>query len=167
MPDVDRERLDAKAMLRELTRAGVDFVVIGGIALVLHGSARATFDLDITYATDTGNLEALGGVLVALEARLRGVDDDVPFVPDAATLRNVELLTLRTVAGDLDVLARPAGAPAYDVLRRRAERLDVGGFAILVASTADLISMKNAAGRGKDLIDVEELQAIERLRRRG
>ncbi len=167
MPDVDRERLDAKTILRELTRAGVDFVVIGGIALVLHGSARATFDLDITYATDAGNLEALGGVLVALEARLRGVDDDVPFVPDAATLRNVELLTLRTVAGDLDVLARPAGAPAYDVLRRRAERLDVGGFAILVASTADLISMKTAAGRGKDLIDVAELQAIERLRRRG
>lgn len=167
MPDVDRERLDAKTILRELTRAGVDFVVIGGIALVLHGSARATFDLDITYATDAGNLEALGGVLVALEARLRGVDDDVPFVPDAATLRNVELLTLRTVAGDLDVLARPAGAPAYDVLRRRAERLDVGGFAILVASTADLISMKNAAGRGKDLIDLAELQAIERLRRRG
>jgi uncharacterized nucleotidyltransferase DUF6036 len=156
--------LDPERILRALVRRGVDFVVIGGIAAVLHGSARNTFDLDVCFATDDVNLNALGDVLVELGARLRGVREDVPFTPDARTLRRVELLTLATVAGDFDVIARPSGAPAYAALRRRAERFDLGGFAVLVASVEDLIAMKQAAGRVKDIQDVAELEAILRLR---
>ena len=104
--------------------------------------------------------------LVGLDARLKGVDDAVPFVPDAETLRRVEVLTLETAAGELDVLARPSRAPRYDVLRRRADRYDLGGFSVLVASVDDLIAMKQAANRRKDQADVEELEAIRRLRRR-
>jgi predicted nucleotidyltransferase len=158
-----RTELDVARILRALTERGVDFVVIGGIAAVLHGSARNTFDLDLCFAIDAANLEALGDVLVGLNARLRGVDD-VPFVPDAATLRRIEVLPLSTDAGDLDVLARPSGAPAFDVLRRRADRFDVGGFAVLVASVDDLIAMKTAAGRPRDHETVAELEAIKRLR---
>ncbi len=156
--------LDAERILRALVARGVDFVVIGGIAAVLHGSARNTFDLDVCFATDDVNLHALGDVLVELGARLRGVPDDVPFTPDTRTLRRIEVLTLATVAGDLDVVARPSGAPGYAALRRRAERFDLGGFAVLVASVEDLIAMKQAAGRAKDVQDVAELEAILRLR---
>jgi hypothetical protein len=145
----------------------VDFVVIGGIAGVLHGSARNTFDLDICFATDEANLVALGDVLTALGARLKGVEEEVPFVPDARTLRQVELLTLVTSLGELDLLARPPGAPAYQELRRNADRYDLGGFNVSVASIDDLIAMKQAAGRAKDLLDIEELEAIKRLRQRG
>ena len=70
------------ALVAHLAGAGVDFVVIGGIAVVAHGHVRTTVDLDITYATDQANLDALGGVLVELDARLRGVAEVVPFVPD-------------------------------------------------------------------------------------
>jgi hypothetical protein len=154
-------------MLRRLTEAGVDFVVIGGIAMLLHGSSRLTRDLDIVFAADAGNLEALGGVLVGLDARLREIPDDVAFVPDAGTLRNVQLLTLDTTAGWLDVHRQVEGAPRYDVLRRHAERMDLDGFSVLVASPDDMIAMKLAARRPVDLIDVDELQAIKRLRRRG
>ena len=59
-------------LLVELADAGVDFVVIGGIAVVAHGHIRTTRDLDITYATDQDNLDAFGAALVALDARLRG-----------------------------------------------------------------------------------------------
>jgi hypothetical protein len=161
-----RTELRADEILERLVSRGVDFVVIGGIAAVLHGSPRATFDLDVCFATDDTNLEALGEVLVGLDAGLKGVDDDVPFVPNAQTLRRVEVLTLDTAAGELDVLTRPSGAPRYDVLRRRAERFDLGGFSVLVASLEDLIGMKQAANRPKDRADVEELETIRRLRRR-
>lgn len=142
----------------------MDFVVIGGVAAVLHGSARATFDLDVCFASNPENLEALGSALVGLRAQLRGVSEAVPFVPDAAALRRVEVLTLTTTAGDLDVLRAPSGAPRYDVLRGHADRFDVGGFEVRVASVEDLIAMKTAAGRAKDLGDIEELEAILRLR---
>lgn len=161
-----RPPLRADEILKVLTASGVDFVVIGGIAAVLHGSAQSTFDLDICYATDRGNLDALGEVLVDLGARLKGIDDGVPFVPDADTLRRVELLTMVTVKGELDILARPAGSPGYEALRRNAERVDLDGFFVLVASVDDLIAMKRAAGRPKDLAAVEELEAIKRLRAR-
>jgi predicted nucleotidyltransferase len=158
-----RSELDAEAILRRLTARGVDFVVIGGIAAVLWGSARMTFDLDICFATDDANLRALGSVLVELEAQLKGLDEEVPFVADEQALRRVELLTLRTSAGELDLLSRPAGAPPYERLRRNAERVDLGGFNVLVASIEDLIAMKRAAGRPKDLADIDELEAIRRL----
>lgn len=150
-----------------LTAHGVDFVVTGGIAAVLHGSARNTQDLDICFARDGANLTVLGRALTELEARLRRVADDVPFVPDAATLRRVQTLTMETVAGHFDILASPDGAPPYERLRRNAERYDLGAFAVLVASIDDLVAMKRAAGREKDIADIGELQAIARLRARG
>jgi hypothetical protein len=161
MPEFKVERI-----LRTLTSHGVDFVVVGGIAATLLGSARDTFDLDICPAFDEGNLDSLGKALVELEARLRGVDEAVPFTPNGRALWHGELLTLDTVAGPVDILMRPNGAPPYEQLRRRAERKDLGSFSVLVASIEDLIAMKEAAGRPKDLVVVEELEAIKRLRRR-
>jgi hypothetical protein len=159
-----RTELDLERLLRALVDGKVDFVVIGGVAAVLHGSARATFDLDVCFANDAANLDALGRVLTGLGARLRGVAEDVPFIADGATLKRVDVLALTTIAGDLDVLRVPSGAPRYDVLRAHADRFDVGGFEVRVASVEDLIAMKTAAGRGKDLSDVAELEAILRLR---
>lgn len=150
-----------------LTAHGVDFVVIGGVAAILHGSGRNTLDLDICFARDEANLTVLGRALVELRATLRRVDDDVPFVPDAATLRRVQTLTMATPAGEFDILAAPDGAPPYERLRRNADRYDLGAFAVLVASIDDLIAMKRAADRPKDRADIGELQAIARLRARG
>lgn len=164
LPATWPEEFDATELLRRLVAAGVDFVVIGGIAAVLHGSARLTRDLDIVFAPEQGNLEALGGVLVRSKARLRGVDGDIPFVPDARTLNGVQLLTLETDAGWFDVHRRPDGAPPYERLRREAVRMDAGGFSILVASIDDLVAMKRAAGRPQDLVDIETLEAIQTLR---
>jgi hypothetical protein len=149
--------------MRALTSRGVDFVLIGGFAAVIHGSPRLTQDLDITYADDEANLGALGAALQDLGARLRDVQEEVPFVPDAQALRRVELLTLDTSAGPLDLVLRPPGAPSYAALRGRAQRVDVGGLAVLVASIDDLLAMKRAGERAKDLADVEELEAIARL----
>jgi hypothetical protein len=154
-------------LLHALVARGVDFVVIGGYAAIAHGSAQLTRDLDICFARDPVNLRALGAALVELEARPRGVDDpeDLPFVPDERTLQGVQLLTLDTREGPLDVQSEPDGAPGYATLRRRAERVEVAGVRVLVASLDDLKTMKQAAGRPKDLVVLEELEAIRRLSR--
>jgi hypothetical protein len=141
----------------------VDFVVIGGIAAVLHGSAQNTFDLDITFASDPTNLELLGEALIELKASLRAGKEDVPFVPDHRLLRRVDVLTMNTPLGMFDVLARPKGAPPYAQMRASAKRVRLGEFGFLIASIDDLIAMKLAAGRPKDLVAVDELRAIKRL----
>jgi Nucleotidyl transferase AbiEii toxin, Type IV TA system len=152
-----------RALLRRLVDGGVDFVVVGGIAAVAHGSATFTQDLDIAYAPAQENLDRLGRVLVDLGARLRGVTDDVPFLPDGRTLTRTRVLILETPIGPVDLLARPDGAPEYGLLRERASREVIGGVEVQVASLDDLIAMKKAAGRPKDLVAVEELEAIQRL----
>jgi Nucleotidyl transferase AbiEii toxin, Type IV TA system len=154
-----------RQLLERLVAGQVDFVVIGGLAAVVHGSATITRDLDVIYSGDPDNLDRLGSVLVALGARLRGVTDDVPFVPDGRTLRRTRVLTLDTPDGRLDLQAEPDGSPAYEVLRERAFRADLDGIEVHVASLEDLIAMKKAAGRPKDLVAVEELEAIRRLQR--
>ncbi len=154
------------ALIGALVRGGVDFVVIGGVAVVVQASPRFTRDLDISYATDAANLERLGTLLVALDARLRGVEADVPFTPDAHTLRRIEMLTLTTRDGDLDLVADPPGSPGYPVLRRHADIVDVNGDAVRVASLEHLIEMKRAAGRPQDEIDIEALE-VARTRLRG
>lgn len=154
------------SLLGALARAEVDFVVIGGVAVVLQASPRFTRDLDICYAVDTANLERLGGLLVSLDARLREVDEDVPFVPDARTLRRTSMLTLTTREGNLDLLVDPPGSPGYAALRRRADVIDLDGASVRVASLEDLLSMKRAAGRPQDEIDAESLE-IARSRLRG
>lgn len=155
-----------REILALLTARGVDFVVIGGYAAVLHGSPRVTQDLDITFATDRPNLEALGNVLMELRARLYGVGDEVQFVPDERTLGRVELLALQTDLGKLDLLGVPAGAPPYGDLREHAARFDVGGFLVRVADIPQLVAMKEIAGRPKDIADIAELDAIARQRGR-
>ena len=142
-------------------------MVVGGIAATLHGSERNTFDLDICPAQDSANLDKLGAALIEIDARLRDITEDVPFVPDGRSLAGIEILTLATSLGPLDVLVRPHGSPPYSALRRRATRMEVGGPApVLIASIDDLIAMKRESDRPKDREDVERLEALTRLSRR-
>jgi predicted nucleotidyltransferase len=156
-------RFQAGPILRALAAAGVEFVVIGGIAAIAHGSPQITRDLDIVFATNAANLERLGQALQDMKATLRGVTDDVPFVPDARSRRHVRVLTLDTEDGPLDVMVQPDGSKGYDQLLAGSIEAVVGGAAVRVAGLDDLIAMKKAAGRPKDRIYVEELEAIKRL----
>jgi predicted nucleotidyltransferase len=151
-------------LLRRLVEGGVDFLVIGGVAVVVHALPRYTKDLDILYATTPENLERLGTVLTSLHARRRGVEEDTPFVADARTLRRTQVLCLVTDEGELDLLVRPDGAADYGTMRRRAVEINIDGLIVPVASIDDLIAMKDAAGRPQDLIDIEALETARRLR---
>lgn len=155
-----------RTLVRELVEHDVDFVIVGGVAVIMQAMPRFTKDLDICYSPAQENLDALGRVLVAHDARLRGIDEDVPFVPDGRTLRGTQILCLTTSAGDIDLLVEPSGGPSYESLRRRADIMELADYSVRIASIEDLLAMKRAAGRPQDLIDVEALEAAKRLRRR-
>jgi hypothetical protein len=145
-------------LVQTLVDGGVEFVIVGGVTVVLHGMPRSTKDLDICYALDAENLDRLGNVLVDLGAKLRGVPDEVPFVPDGKTLKRTDILTLETPKGAIALLVHPDGAPEYETLRKNAMQMELASRDVLVASIDDLLAMKRAAGRPQDLIDVEALE---------
>jgi predicted nucleotidyltransferase len=164
-PWLNTPELRLHALLERLTNAEVDFVIVGGVAVITQASPRFTKDLDICYALEQANLDRLGDVLTELGARLRGVEEDVPFTPDGRTLRHTQMLTLTTSDGDLDLLVDPDGSPGYASLRRNAISVDLDGITVLVASIDDLIAMKRAAGRPQDLVDLESLEIARRRAR--
>ena len=156
-------------ILASLIDHGVRFVLVGGLAAQAHGSPSLTADLDICYARDGDNLTRLAATLDELAAVRRGLPSDAPRMPplDARTLRAGGIFTLTTTAGDFDLLADPDPGFGYDRLRASAVSTTVAGHPILVASLADLIDMKRAAGRPKDRIELEILGALrEELDRR-
>jgi predicted nucleotidyltransferase len=151
---------DPLRALRVLLKHRVQFVLIGGFSARLHGSPSVTNDVDICYASDPSNLEALAAALAELRARLRGTPEDVPFLLDARTLRMGDKFTFVTDAGNLDCLGTPAGVSGFGDLDRSAVTMDLDGLTVLVSSIEDLIRMKQAAGRPKDLIEAEVLGAL-------
>jgi len=151
---------DPLRALRALVDHGVRFVLIGGFGARLHGSPSVTNDLDLCYARDPQNLEALASALHELKARLRGAPPDVPFLLDPKTLKAGDRFTFTTSAGSLDILGTPSGVSGFDELDRAATEMELNGLRVRVASIDDLIRMKQAAARPKDLIEVEVLGAL-------
>jgi hypothetical protein len=167
MSELDRFQPDV--ILGSLIEHDVRFVLIGGLAAQAHGSPSLTGDLDICYARDRENLDRLAATLADLSAVRRGLPVDAPRMPpfDARTLRAGGPFTLTTTAGDFDLLATPDPGFDYERLRATSVSTTVAGHPVLIASLADLIDMKRAAGRPKDRIELEILGALrEELDRR-
>ena len=146
---------DPVAALRVLSRHQVDFVVVGGIAARLRGAPLLTQDIDITPSRDHRNLDRLAAALEELEARLRTATEPegVAFPFDPALLESAAVWTLTTKHGDLDLVVSPAGTGGYPDLLRDANELTVAvdpDLEVMVASLADVIRSKEAAGREKD-----------------
>jgi hypothetical protein len=143
-----------------LCDASVEFVVIGGVAAVLHGSSYVTFDLDICYSRVTANLKRLKEALAPFHPRPRGFPPGLPFIWDEATLRNNSVLTLQTDIGDLDLLVEVAGLGGYDAVKDRCKVVTAFDRRIAVVDIRGLILAKRAAGRAKDLSIIPELECL-------
>lgn len=154
-------------ILRELLDAGVQFVLIGGLAAQVHGSPSLTGDVDICFALDRDNLERLAMAVRSLGSIRRELPPGVQAPLDARALRAGDVFTLTTRYGDLDLLAHPDPGFDFKTLVGRSIGAEILGVEVRVASLEDLMAMKRAAGRPKDRIELEILGALREELDRG
>jgi hypothetical protein len=146
-----------------LAARGVEFVIVGGVAMTLHGSSSVTFDLDVCYARSNENLHRLVTALAQHHPRPRGLPEELPFVWEISTLRNGMNFTLSTGLGDLDLLGEVKGVGNYEEAREASVTMQLYGFACRVFTLDALIASKRAAGRRKDLLVLPELEALREI----
>jgi len=154
---------DFGAILERLASHEVDFIVIGGLAASLHGSAYVTQDVDVCYGRSTRSLEQLCRALVDLHPTLRGAPEGLPFRFDPVTVKAGLNFTLSTDLGPLDLLGEVSPFGGFDLLKPHAVEMDLAGHSVFVLSLSALIRTKRAAGRPKDLLVVPELEALLEL----
>lgn len=161
MPD-----LDIRGLLGELAREGVDFLVIGGVAVGYHGHIRATKDVDVVPAPDAANLEKLARVLRRLEAEVEGAQEfesgelPNPLDPNALALGGNWVLMTRL--GRLDVMQWLGDSPLWEKLSPSAIQDQIGDIPVKFVSYEDLVALKELAARPEDLTDLERLRAARK-----
>ncbi len=151
---------DFQGLLRSLVGGGVNFVVIGGVAGAVHGSAQATYDLDVVYSRDQQNVERLVRALDAIHPYLRGAPPGLPFRWDVETVRAGLNFTLTTDLGAFDALGEVTGGGRYEDLLPHTIEIDVFGITCRCVTLRKLIQLKRAAGRPRDLNAIAELEAL-------
>jgi len=156
--------IEFRHLLESLYRNDVRFVIVGGVAATLHGSARVTFDLDITYERTTENLSRIVAALGPFNPYLRGAPPGLPFSFDVETLKRGLNFTLTTSNGPIDLLGEISGIGRYAVAREHAEEATLFGGIYYFLDLDSLIISKRAAGRPKDFETIAELEAIREER---
>ena len=154
-------------LLQRLADADLDFVLIGGYAGVVHGSALVTFDLAICAALSPETIDRLRQTLADLNPVHRITSEKLSFLDHPSPGTPVANLYLETDSGIIDVLSNVLGVGDYARLRESAETVRMFDRDIAIISLADLITAKEAVGREKDLLAVKELRAIASKRAQG
>lgn len=153
-------KTDFRALLRTLSDAHVEFIVVGGVAATAHGSPRLTLDLDIVYRRNDDNIARLVQALTPLNPYLRGAPLGLPFQCDSETIKRGLNFTLVTSLGSLDLLGEITGGGGFDNLRPHSVLVKLHGFDCRCLDLDWLIKVKRAAGRPKDFETIAELEAI-------
>ncbi len=157
--------VDLGALFAALSRERVDFVVVGGVAAAIHGSARVTQDLDFVYGRSPENLRRLVRALAPLNPYPRGAPSGLPFHWDEQTLAKGHF-TLTTDLGSVDLLGELSAGETHDAILKHAFEVTAFGSRIRCLDLRNLLRVKRAAGRRKDLEAVAELEAILEERER-
>jgi predicted nucleotidyltransferase len=155
-----------RTLLSAFHSNGVAFVIIGGVAATLHGSARVTYDLDLVYERSPDNLKRVVAALRPYEPYLRGAPPGLPFKFDEETLRRGLNFTFTTTEGPIDLLGELSGIGSYETVAKHTVEADLFGLTVHFLDIDALITSKKAAGRAKDLEAIAELETIKEERQR-
>lgn len=146
-------------LLRRLGEAEVEFVLVGGLSLNAWGVVRGTKDVDIVISPDPENRRRVADVAAAANGHVQRGEALLGTPPSiAAALAEGEQVAIETDLGRLDVVQGLDGVPSFDELKSRASEATVLGVAVWICSRDDLKAMKRAAGRTRDLADLEDLE---------
>jgi hypothetical protein len=162
--DAATAKLDLLKIIELFARHGVEYLVIGGQAAILHGSPQLTHDTDLCYRRTLENLERLARALVEIHPTLRGAPPDLPFILDARSLALGSNFTFSTDFGPLDLLGWVEPHGTYDDLVERAEYYDLGTARVAAIGLDDLIAVKKHIRRTKDQTALFQLEAIKKMR---
>ena len=158
---------DFGALFGALAHAGVEYVLIGGVAATVHGSTRLTQDVDVVYLRSPDNLTRLARALAPFHPHPRGAPPGLPFEWSRETLQRGLNFTLTTDLGFIDLFGEIPGGGQFESLAAESESIELFGNPVLCLSLEQLIIVKRAAGRPKDYEVVAELEAIREERQRG
>ena len=152
--------VDLAQIIPPLVKAKVDFILIGGMAAILHGSARVTVDVDVVYSRADENIERLAVALAPHRPYLRDAPSNLPFAWNAKTIYHGLNFTLSTALGDLDLFGEIAGAETYGDLLPHSLDVEAFGVRFKCIDLPTLIRIKEAAGRPKDREAIGELRVL-------
>ncbi len=147
-------------LLKILTSHNVDFVVVGGVAGVLHGSRLVTQDVDVCAPLALDNLTRILASLTGLNPRFRVGHENRPLPADPATLLGYKNLYLTTDLGQLDILSEITGIGSYEAVASHTITVDLAGTSCRVLDLDTLIHAKRALNLPKDRQAIVELEAI-------
>ena len=150
---------DLDALLAALAAAGVEHIVVGGAAAVLHGAPITTQDLDVVYRRTAENLDRLQAFLVDLDALARDPAGR-RLRPDRSHLEAGGVLLLNTRLGPFDPMARLADGRGFEELLAHSAVIDDEGLVLRVLDLPTLIEVKTAANRAKDRLVLPVLLAL-------
>jgi hypothetical protein len=151
---------DYDTLIPLLVENEIEFIIVGGAAATAHGSSRLTLDLDIVYSRKQGNIARIVKALAPLKPYLRGAPIGLPFEWSVETLNKGLNFTLITTLGSLDLLGEIVGGGNYEKLHTETIKIEIAGVQCECISLQNLIKVKRAAGRPKDLEVIAELEQI-------
>ena len=149
--------------IQSLADNGVDFVIVGGVAIRIHSSAYVTLDLDFCYSRTKGNLSKIVSALSQFNPRPRNFPRELPYFFDERSLQNATNFTFETDIGDIDLLGEVAGVGNYSEVEKSSVIFELYEREVRVLSIDALIAAKRAAGRTKDLLVLPELEALREV----
>lgn len=157
--------MDPDALFHALDDAGVDFVVVGGLAANVRGSERVTKDIDIVYRTEANNVRKLCAVINANQPRMLilGKPEGSPVTLTPDLLKRHPLLQLSTNFGEVDLLSSIAGFKSYRAIKNASEPVNIDGQSIPMLTREGVIKSKRAMKRPKDIDDIKQLEAVAEL----
>ncbi|NQT89991.1 MAG: nucleotidyltransferase family protein [Candidatus Omnitrophica bacterium] len=171
MEEKAKEMIIYEEILREFNKKKVRYILVGGIAVNIHGYMRTTADLDILLEMEDANLRKVVKILKKHGYHVKQPVDPIS-IADKATredwIKNKNMKAFNFYKEDefkeIDIIIK--SSLSYDAAKKNIQRVKIGKMILPVIAIDDLIKMKQGAARDIDKIDIKMLRKIKGLKRK-